>query len=201
MAGQSLRQIAQWLDAEGLPSPRGNPHWNEAVVRRIIRGRVYAGRWQNREGRTIARCEAVVPADVFDRANEALRTRPKRGPASDDRPLLANLKCYRCGSPMYRIQILSWNKKHHYLYYRCTGSGPQRKGCGNMVDYHALNAVVAMRVFMISNEPHKERRWVEGENYDAQTSEVMQDIRELAADPLAEGFSERRMRCEPSWPT
>jgi hypothetical protein len=92
---------------------------------------------------------------------------------------------------MYRIQILSWNKRYHYLYYRCTGSGPQRKGCGNMVDYLALNAIVAMRIFMTSKEPHKERRWVVGENCDAQISEVMQDIRELANDPLAEGFHEQ----------
>ena len=101
--GDSLRMIASWLDSEGIPTPRGKTHWNESTIRWTIRQRAYAGRLQTGTGETILRCEAVISPDVFDRANQALRTRPKRGPVSANKPMLAKLRCVRCGSPMYRI--------------------------------------------------------------------------------------------------
>ena len=101
--GDSLRMIASWLDSEGIPTPRGKTHWNESTIRWTIRQRAYAGRRQLGTGETILRCEAVISPDVFDRANQALRTRPKRGPVSANKPMLAKLRCVRCGSPMYRI--------------------------------------------------------------------------------------------------
>jgi DNA invertase Pin-like site-specific DNA recombinase len=183
--GDSLRTIAAWLDSEGIPTPRGNAHWNESTVRWTIRQRAYAGRLQTREGETIARCEAVISADIFDRANQALKTRPKRGAVNANRPMLAKLRCARCGSPMYRLFAGKPGKKRHY--YRCSGSGPQRKGCGNMVRLEPAETVVAVRIFMTSTEPHQIRHWVEGTNWNADIADVKQDMRE-AID--AERFSE-----------
>jgi site-specific DNA recombinase len=174
--GDSLRTIAAWLDAEGVPTYRGKARWNESSVRWIIRNRVYAGRYQTRKGEPVQKCEAVVSPSTFDRANDALKTRPKRGPVSDDRPLLANLKCARCGSPMYRIKSGSTSKR---LYYRCFGSGPQRKGCGNMVPLAHTDTIIAIRVFLISNDRFRVKMWVDGKSYDDEISDVKQDIREV----------------------
>ena len=173
--GDSLRTIAAWLDSEGIPSSRGNAHWNESSVRWTIRARAYAGLLQNRQGQTIQRCEAVIPADVFDRANAALKTRPHRGPAKGDPPMLAGLKCARCSSPMYRMHAGSTTKRY---YYRCFGSGPQRKGCGNMVPLEQTETIVAVRIFMTSTEPYRTRQWVAGINWDAEIADVKQDLRE-----------------------
>jgi DNA invertase Pin-like site-specific DNA recombinase len=175
--GDSLRTIARWLDSAGYPPANGGKHWNESQIRHIIRNRVYAGRWLNRSGVTILRCEAVVTPDMWDRANQALKSRPKRGPAKDDRPLLANLKCARCGSPMYRITIPGRHGSR-YTYYRCFGSGPQRKGCGNMVPLEQTETIIAVRVFMTSTESYRTREWVEGTSWDNEISEVKQDLRE-----------------------
>ena len=179
----SLRTIARWLDSAGYPPANGGEHWNESQVRHIIRNRVYAGRWVNRAGVTIIRCEAVVTPDMWDRANAALKNRPKRGPAKADRPLLVNLRCARvlngsadCGSPMYRITIPG-RHGNKYTYYRCFGSGPQRRGCGNMTPLEPTDIIVS-GLMLNSNEPYRTRQWVEGTSWDNEISEVKQDLRE-----------------------
>jgi DNA invertase Pin-like site-specific DNA recombinase len=178
IAGDSLRTIATWLDSEGVLTAKGNHRWNEAVVRGIIRNRTYAGRRLSPEGQTIQTCEKVVDAATFERANQALKTRPKRGPvAATNRPMLANLGCARCGdSPMYRIRAGTYGQ---YLYYRCAGRGAQRTGCGNMVPYHQTEELIAMRIFMTSNKPHYIRTWVKGVNYESEIVDIKQDIREV----------------------
>jgi DNA invertase Pin-like site-specific DNA recombinase len=191
--GQSLRQIAEWLDSLGIPTTRNAAKWNESVVRRIIRNMAYAGRVQNREGVAMSHCEAIVPMPVWKRANEALRTRPKRGPAKPrvnvaSRPLLAKLKCNRCGSPMYRR---CGGDGGRYHYYACAGSGPQRQGCGNVVAFDHTENIVADRIFMTSQEPYTTRRWIEGENWEDEIARVTQDVMELPrkVDPLSPEFA------------
>jgi site-specific DNA recombinase len=189
IAGDSLRTIAAWLDAESVKPKRGGK-WNESAIRWIIRNRAYAGRRLNREGLTIQTCEAVIDAGTFDRANNALRTRPKRGKqATGNKPMLAKLKCARCGSPMYRI--LAGEKGRKRYYYRCFGNGPQRKGCGNMVSYERTESMVAIRMLAWNDDPHQTRVWVEGKSWDAEIADVTQDIQELVQNPLAGDFLQR----------
>jgi DNA invertase Pin-like site-specific DNA recombinase len=189
IAGQSLRQIAEWLDSQRIPTTRKAAKWNESVIRRIIRNMAYAGRVQNRAGVTMSHCEAIVPMHVWKRANEALKTRPKRGPAKPrvnitSRPLLAKLRCNRCGSPMYRR---CGGIEGRYWYYACAGSGPQRRGCGNVAVFEYTETIVATRIFMTSNEPYFTRSWVEGKNWDDEIDHTTQDIYELPKkmDPLS----------------
>ncbi len=194
IAGDSCRTIAVWLDMEGV-SPKRGAKWHEGSVRKIIHNRVYAGRWQDEaKTKTLAYCEAVISPDVWDRANDALRRRPRRGPVNkDNRPLLANLRCERCeDSPMFRIRLRSRSGKFYY-YYRCAGRGAQRKGCGNMVPYDYLEQVVHAWITLLTTEPHQTREWVEGQNWGSEISDVMQDIRELpqTIDPLSEAFDTR----------
>jgi hypothetical protein len=173
IAGDSLRAIAAWLDSEGIPSPKGRASWNESTIRWTIQQRAYAGRLLSPDGKTITTCEAVVSPAVFDRANAALKTRPKRGPANGVRPLLAKLKCARCGSPMYRV-----HPARDKYYYRCFGSGPQRKGCRNMVPYEFTEQIVHAMITLMADDPHQTREWVEGESYDNEISDTKQDLRE-----------------------
>jgi DNA invertase Pin-like site-specific DNA recombinase len=179
IAGESCRDIAVWLDAEGVPPKRGEK-WHEGSVRKLIHNRVYAGRQQNEDKtETLTRCELVVSPDVWDRANEALSNRPHRGPVNkDNRPMLASLKCARCeNSPVYHIRLKSRSGKSYY-YYRCAGRGAQRKGCGNMVAYNFTEAIVSTVITLISTQSHRTREWVEGLNWDAEIFDVKQDMRE-----------------------
>jgi len=188
IAGDSCRTIAIWLDAEGVKPVRGS-QWNERSVWQIIRNMAYAGRRQdegdlreNRKGklvpsrknrRTIMNVEAVVTMDMWQRANDALRGRPGRGPGVNGvlqpKPLLEKLNCARCeDSPMYRLR----------KYYRCFGKGTRRKGCGNMVPLAQTDFIVAERVIAVSTEPYVTRAWVEGESYDDAIANTKQDLRE-----------------------
>lgn len=167
--GWSLRKMAAWLDSEGVPTVRGGK-WNEGTVRWIIRQRAYAGRWVV-NGKTICTCEAVVAPTIFDNANAALKAHGKRGPITGNRPMLVRLRCARCDdSPMYPIK--------HKTFYRCTGRGAQRKGCGNMVSLAATDVIVATRIFMTSTDPYETREWVDGSNWDDEISNIKQDLRE-----------------------
>jgi DNA invertase Pin-like site-specific DNA recombinase len=185
IAGESYRAIATWLDAEGVPTKRGN-NWHEGSVRKLIHNPVYKGRWMSEDRtKTITRCEAVVSADVWDRANAATVRQPGREPVTS-RALLADLKCKRCeDSPMNVIRIKDRTGKY-YSYYRCTGRGARRKGCGNMIPLEPLERVVRLWMLVVSSEPHQERYWIEGTNWDSEISDAKQDMREaLEAEEFA----------------
>jgi hypothetical protein len=172
--GQSLRQIAAWLDSEGVPTRKGGK-WNEGTVRWILTTRAYAGQWVSRDtGQTICGCEALITPSTFDRTQDALKNHPRSGPRGMNPPMLAKLRCIRCGSPMYRIKA----GKKQIEHYRCTGSGAQRKGCGNMVPLWQTDIIITVRIFTTSTEPYKTRHWIEGTYYDDEISNVKQDIHE-----------------------
>jgi DNA invertase Pin-like site-specific DNA recombinase len=178
IAGDSYRSIAAWLDSEGVP-PKRAASWHEGSVRKLIRNRVYAGRWQNEaKTKTTTESEAAISTEVFDRANAAIKRQPYRKP-SVKLPMLANLKCARCeNSPMNRIGIKHRDGKTMYYYYRCTGRGAGRKGCGNMVRYDLTERIVHMVVKIVTDEPYRTRHWVEGPSYLSEISNVKQDMRE-----------------------
>ena len=148
------------------------------------------GKPTRKHKRTVMRCEPVVSMDTWKRANEALHMASRRGPgvhrALPDRPLLARLRCARCAdSPMYRIK--AGDGKY---YYRCAGRAPQRKGCGNMVPLAQTETIVAVRVFMTSEEPYRTRQWIEGINWDAEIEDLKQSLSELAQE-MPDDYAER----------
>jgi DNA invertase Pin-like site-specific DNA recombinase len=187
--GDSATTIAAWLDAESVPTEKGGK-WNQGTVLHLIHNPIYCGRrlgWGS--DAPLLEDEAVVTVDIWVLANEALANRPKRGPvASTNRPMLAKLKCNRCGSPMYRKQI-GGRLSRRYAY-RCEGQGPQRKGCGNLVDYDDLEQIVHLWITLTSDQPYQTRQWVKGQNWDAEIADTLQQIKAL--NPLDEADEIRR---------
>lgn len=184
--GDSCATIAKWLDAEGVKTDSGKP-WHPDTLRRNITNPTYCGRRMGWVDAPLLESEAVVSVDLWERANKALKSRPKRGPKNPNRPLLASLKCARCGSPMYRIHKSSSDKRFNY---RCAGSGPNRRGCGNILDLGALDALI-VKHFSALAMPHQTRQWKEGKNWDAQISDLSIAIAELAKNPSADRWLER----------
>jgi site-specific DNA recombinase len=170
--GWSLWTIAEWLTDEGAkpvagswgPSSIGglikNPVYmghrceREAVPPdeiedrdgRPIRYR-YGNAWAEtphwRYGRTVHRCEPLVDAAIWKRANEALATRAKRGHSDPgERAMLSEaLSCPFCEeSPMYRHRAMGRGRPYHY--YRCQGRGRNRSSCGNMVRVELVDKAV-----------------------------------------------------------
>ncbi len=178
IAGDSATTIAAWLDSEGVKTQKGGK-WNPGTILHLIHNPIFCGRrlgWE--KGVPLLKDEAVVPVDKWTLARDTLANRPKRGPVlKTNRPMLAKLKCVRCGSPMYRKQI-GGRISRRYVY-RCEGQGPQRKGCGNLVPYEQTENIIAVRIFITSDKPWKTKQWVKGQNWDAEIADTIQQIKAL----------------------
>ncbi len=172
--GQSLATVAAWLEAETGRS------WWPRTIGTMIRNTAYAGYCRDVSGKTTHRCEPLVDAATFRRAGLALDTRPKRGPqTAAGRALLAGVCfCPRCPerSPMYKIV-----PRGGVPYYRCSGRGSQRKGCGNMLPLAKVDATVH-RFMSDWTEPVMVRTLVPGHDHSAETEAIKFELRQLDPD-------------------
>jgi hypothetical protein len=96
---------------------------------------------------------------------------------------------------MNRIRIKDRYGKY-YTYYRCTGRGARRKGCGNMILLEPLERFVRVWTLIVSDKPHQVRTWVEGTNWDAEIADTKQDMREAVEAEDFDRMPELRARLE-----
>ena len=189
IAGDSLRTIAAWLTAEQVPTMHGKP-WHESYLgNRLIKNPVYYGQRVN--GGQLE-TEALISATVYQQANASLksRIRPGRDASVRDKALLSPVcgECYgkpREGcldgiSPMYRVY--GGYGEARKPYYRCTGHGPQRKGCGFMIPVDELDDVVTESI-LTSPAWHSERVFIAGDDQ----SDQIAKLRERGAEAMRQG--------------
>jgi DNA invertase Pin-like site-specific DNA recombinase len=182
ISGESLAAIARWLEAQTGRS------WWPRTLGTMIRNPVYIGRQADAAGKTILRCEPLVDAATFRRAGKALDTRPKRGPVNPETraPLSGVLFCPRCaGSPMYRIRAGNGNT---HLYYRCTGRGSDRRGCGNMVRAALVDAAVDQLIMEWFSTPVMAHTVIPGNEAEiaARAEEIRFEISQLGSADLGD---------------
>jgi DNA invertase Pin-like site-specific DNA recombinase len=127
--GQTMRQIALRLDADGIPSALGG-QWDPKVISQILRNATYAGRLVSASGATVGRCEAIVDAGTWQAVQARSRLLGRRAGKPNSRTsawLTGLLRCARCGGPMYRITA----GKHEYM--RCHGTAKNPSRCALMI--------------------------------------------------------------------
>jgi DNA invertase Pin-like site-specific DNA recombinase len=192
IAGDSLITIAKWLDAEGIPTARGSK-WSNTTLKKIISNTAYMGYVTDKNGKVVATCPVIIDADIHKAANNALSSRPKRGPVlAKNRSLLSGLLvCPRCegNSPMHRIScndgpVLADGSRAKTYFYRCSGRGPQRKGCGNMVRLADVDAEVE-QIMSEYDKPIRTRVYIPGHNHDAEIADVDYRISKLSPEGLS----------------
>jgi DNA invertase Pin-like site-specific DNA recombinase len=174
IAGWSLAAIGEWLESEGVPSPRllkpsdkrpaeSSGKWWPRTVQRIVRNPAYKG-LKCPQGETPGSTwkatpthraeEPLIDGATWQRAQDALVSRPRRGPAMPNRAMLT--PALWCGnpdcpagpdSPMYRL-----TPRSNYVYYRCAGKGARRSGCGNMVPLAAVDAAADLMLSTLFTE-------------------------------------------------
>jgi hypothetical protein len=147
----------------------------------------------------------LIDARRFRLANEALAGREKRGPRGEPQTramLKGAIKCPDCeGSSMNKLTCRA-SSKHGggtYTYYRCTGTGSRRKGCGNMVRMEVADAAVDEIMATTFRVRVKRLILVKGTDYQDQLEEISYRIRALDPDVMSdEQFDEqvRRLRAE-----
>lgn len=176
--GQSLRSICQWLDSEGVPTEHGK-RWNEGFLGRLLKNPVYYGK--SRVGGKVE-VEALVAFDVWSQAGEILATRAHggRGTVVNEKPLVAPV-CAACFgqqrdgcpsgvSPMYALWIGKGAARVRV--FRCTGHGPQRKGCGApLVPVAAVESDV-WNQFSNATAPYARREFVPGRDVETERREI-----------------------------
>ena len=179
--GWSLLKVCQWLDVEGVkPNSAKGVHWSPKSVSEIIRNRVYIGERRSRKtGQTVLRVTPLVDKPLWIRAGKRLdnATVGRRGPAKFPPALLTGvLFCGNCGSPMY----LNRPKKDNpwWVYYRCYGKLPQRKGCGTMVTMLFLDGEVD-REMLDNHLPVLHRKFVSGDTSEAELADIQLQLVDL----------------------
>jgi site-specific DNA recombinase len=235
--GWSLEQIAEWLRTEGVKPPLSAGWWaatiglliknptymghrcamtiippDDAEIQdgKIVRYR-YGNRWIQKPhwiyGKTIHRCEPLVGAAVWKQANEALKTRTKRGHSDPDRRAMLSgvLYCAKCpDSPMYKTtpsKKLQATCRYLTVYYRCFGRGSQRQSCGNMIPLDALDAAVDEIIAATFDVPVMKRKIIYGNEAEIETrvEEIKFEIQQLGSLDLSDEDYDRelaRLRAE-----
>lgn len=107
--GESCTEVADWLNEQDT----GKTHKGQAVkwwpvtVARMIRHRAYMGYAESADGMHTVKCEKLVGAGLWERANAALSHvpgKPKRGPNKNKPAMLKGAAfCAACGGTMLRL--------------------------------------------------------------------------------------------------
>lgn len=182
--GETSTAVAAWLTAEGVPTQYGGA-WNEATIStRLVKNPAYYGQRRNSGN---LKTEALVTYDVWLAANNAVSQRGRPGRDTSVRPkaLLSpacgNPGCDATGkhpSPMYRNY--SGKPGERVPYYRCTGSGPQRKGCGNMILTAELDDIVTAAMAEDA-AAHIERIFIPGDDRSGEIGRLRQQAMDAYA--------------------
>ena len=173
--------------------------------KKVIRYR-YGAKWREwprwRYGKTIHRCEELVSATVWKRANDALENRTKRGFIDPEQcAMLAEaLFCPNCqdttGAPMYRIRSGVRSKAGtSYAYYRCAGKGPARTSCRLLVRMELVDEAVNQIIATYFDVPVLEYRIVYGNEaqVESRLEEIKFEIRQLATLDLDDDEYDERL--------
>jgi DNA invertase Pin-like site-specific DNA recombinase len=190
--GNTLRDVAAWMDSEGVTALR-----SERAVWRLIGNPIYYG---NRVNSGQLETEALVTYSTWQAANAAMKSRAKggRGTAVYEkallRPVCGNPGCDATGyhpSPMYH----QTNPKKGLAYYRCHGRGTDGvengwrgvpHGCGNMTRADYLDDYVISLVSGMTS-PHTTRVFVPGDD----RADEIGKLREAAMDAYRKGDKAR----------
>jgi hypothetical protein len=187
LQGHSLRNIAEYLTNQGVPTT-GGKIWHEAFLARLVQNPAYKG--TRRGGGPNLQIEALVSPTTWDEAQLSLASRARIGRMSTTQPkALLRPVCGRCFgiqregctdgvSPMYRQP----RGRQRTIVYRCFGHGPQRIGCGAEIPADQLDSAV---ITMISGDmrKHTERVFVPGDDH----AEQLSRLREKAMEAYRRG--------------
>jgi DNA invertase Pin-like site-specific DNA recombinase len=163
--GLAGREIAQKLEAAGVKSGAPKGRWYESTVIKMAHKTTYSG-MRPRKARAALQVEPLVSRALQDKAIAVLAARARTGGTGDTQPkaLLAKLNCGNpeCPGegkwPMYRI-----TRRDQKQFYRCSGRGAQRQGCGApMILVADLDALVLGFTRYWDARPYVSQRFVTG---------------------------------------
>ena len=149
--GHSTREVTRRLNADGVPSPRGNPVWGTSTIGRLLRNEAYVGRvfWNKteavpdprpgRKNRQVPRpredwiqisVPSIIADDVFESAQQVSRDNSQWSPRNLSTQawiLRGMVRCGACGTTVSCSKMRGRNGTFHRYYY-CRNHDPLRAG-------------------------------------------------------------------------
>lgn len=176
--GWGCYQIARYVsDATGLKI-------NEGTMNQIIRNPMNHG--QRRNGGNLV-CEELIPYAVWQEAIAAIESRRPVGRESKKyAPVLLKPYCAVCWRQIREgcnngKSVMYVNRYSHGPYFRCSGAGPLRKGCGAPLVPQAELEAVVMEHYSKHPQKHYDRRWIPGTSNTEAIKKLNREIAEAAA--------------------
>ena len=126
LAGESLRSLAKWLDAEGIRTVNGK-EWRTPTLKAMLASGRVAGLREHR-GVIVGRAvwEPIITEDEHRRVKARIEERKVSGRRAPQRYLLTGLlRCGRCGGSLFSQPRQTTRR------YVCL-SGPDHGGCGRL---------------------------------------------------------------------
>ncbi|HEX3980440.1 MAG TPA: recombinase family protein [Acidimicrobiales bacterium] len=171
LAGESLRSLANWLDAEGIKTVNGGP-WRTHVIRLKLLSPRTAGLREHR-GVVVgpAVWKPIITHDMRDQLVSAFEQRKASGRRTPHRYLLSGmLRCSKCDSPLYS-QARETTRR-----YVCT-SGPDHGGCGGItVVADPVEELIADSVLFRLDTPELAQALEGKARQDVETAELAESI-------------------------
>lgn len=129
LAGESIRSLTVWLDAEGVPTVSGKP-WNTTTVQGILRSERNAGLRVHHGDTVPAVWAPIVSIEDRDRVLARMAERVNAGRRTPQRYLLSGMcRCGKCGNRLYSsVRQRGQQRVRRYV---CM-SGPDHGGCGKL---------------------------------------------------------------------
>jgi hypothetical protein len=182
--GWSLRRVAEWLNAEHVPTVcktnnRRQPakgEWTASTVSQKIRNTVYKGQVRDSAHNFVRTCDPIVNSTLWRKANDRLDSAPtRRGKQNkaNSAMLTSVLFCAGCGSAMYK------STSETRVYYRCAGKTNGRSCC--MIRLSVLDDAVNAIMGSL-NEPVTELVLIPGHNYEDELDLIKAQIKALDVD-------------------
>ncbi len=127
--GASWADLADYLEAQGIETPRGNAHWSKTGVSGLVKNPAYLG--QARSGSIVKEGahEALVTRAEFDAAQSVTKSllTPRDGSLAEKAMLGGLVRCSGCGHTLKITGNTDRRRGERYPIYYCTGryaSGP-----------------------------------------------------------------------------
>lgn len=171
---------------------------SETALAKLVRNRTYLGYITSKDGRTIGRCEPLVGARLWNKANKALNERPATGgrkPGAECALLAGVSKCPSCAA-QGRTVAMYRTATGRYHYYRCD---KRRGGCGYMVRLDAADALVNKSIAGLDREITVRTLVERGHDFSEEIARCELDLRQLASlglDYEAEDARRAELRAE-----
>jgi len=190
LAGESLKSLAVWLNAEGVTTVTGKP-WGSSTVRGMIKSGRIAGLREQR-GEVVAKAvwDPIITPEDRDKVLARLASNARLGTRSARRYLLSGLpRCGKCGHKLYSAARETTRR------YVCI-AGVDHGGCGRLtVVAGPLEELVTEAVLYRLDTPELAAALAGRANDDDATaglSEALATDREQL-DELAQLYAERHI--------